>query len=162
MASGDIHQKVKAQFGRTAEAYVSSKGHAKGADLQLMVEVAGEVEGLRALDIATGGGHTALAFAKAGAIVTATDLTPTMLERASEFITAELGEDADRARFELAAAEDLPFADASYEIVTCRIAPHHFADPEAFVREVARVLVPGGRFFLIDNIAPEDPAWRRR
>ena len=58
--------------------------------------------------------------------------------------------------FKEANAEDLPFEDASFDIVTCRIAPHHFADPQTFVREGARVLRPGGTFLLIDNIAPLD------
>ena len=54
-------------------------------------------------------------------------------------------------------AEKLPFADASFDLVTCRTAPHHFADVAAFVAEVARVLRPGGVFGLVDNISPEDP-----
>src|SRR5690606_39820909 len=54
-------------------------------------------------------------------------------------------------------AEDLPFADGSFDLVTCRIAPHHFADVQRAVHEVARVLRPGGLFLLIDSVAPEDP-----
>ncbi len=55
-------------------------------------------------------------------------------------------------------AEDLPFPDASFDVVTCRIAPHHFPSPQKFVRESARVLRPSGRFLLIDTTVPEGPA----
>jgi SAM-dependent methyltransferase len=61
------------------------------------------------------------------------------------------------ADFVIADAEQLPFLDASFELVTVRIAPHHYADAARAVREMARVLVPGGRLVVIDNIAPEDP-----
>ena len=84
----DTYSKVRAQFGKSAEGYVHSEGHAKGAELALMVELAGDVSGARVLDIATGGGHTALAFARAGADVVATDLTPEML-RAAEASSKE-------------------------------------------------------------------------
>jgi ubiquinone/menaquinone biosynthesis C-methylase UbiE len=50
----------------------------------------------------------------------------------------------------------LPFPDGSFDLVTCRIAPHHFPDVEAFVREMYRVLRPGGRAVMIDNIVPDD------
>jgi SAM-dependent methyltransferase len=105
------------------------------------------------LDVATGGGHTALAFAPLVASVTAVDLTPRMLEAAAVY-AAERG--ATNIAFELADAEQLPYEDMMFDIVTARIAPHHFADPRAFVRESARVLVPGGLFLLDDNMAPED------
>lgn len=146
-----IKSKVQAQFGKTAKAYVHSQGHAKGEDLQWMLEQAGEVKGKKVLDIATGGGHTALKFAKAGAEVIATDLTPEILKEAKKF-TIEQDFDID---FQFAEAEKLPFEAASFDIVTCRIAPHHFSNPEKFVKEAYRVLKPSGLFLLIDNIAPE-------
>ena len=52
-------------------------------------------------------------------------------------------------------AEALPFADASIDLVTCRIAPHHFDDVRKFVMESARVLRPGGLFGLVDNVSPD-------
>ena len=147
----DTYSKVRAQFGKSAAGYVSSEGHAKGAELALMVDLAGtDIIGKRVLDIATGGGHTALAFAKAGAEVTATDLTPKMLGAAEAFVAGE----GYPMTFTQAAAEALPFESASFDIVTCRIAAHHFADPKAFLRESARLLKAGGTFMLVDNIAP--------
>jgi ubiquinone/menaquinone biosynthesis C-methylase UbiE len=151
--STDIHDKVKAQFSKTAQAYVSSTIHAKGDDLKLLLELAGDVTHKAVLDIATGGGHTALAFAKAGAWVTATDLTPAMLETAKTFI-AEQG--VDSVVFQEASAEALPFEAQSFDIITCRIAAHHFAEPKKFASEVTRVLKPDGTFLLVDNISPAD------
>jgi ubiquinone/menaquinone biosynthesis C-methylase UbiE len=53
-------------------------------------------------------------------------------------------------------AEILPFADASFDLVTCRIAPHHFPDIPRFAFQVRRVLKAGGTFALVDNIAPDE------
>jgi ubiquinone/menaquinone biosynthesis C-methylase UbiE len=149
----DIHTKVKEQFSKTAQAYVTSNVHAKGDELKLLLELSGDVAGKSVLDVATGGGHTALTFAKAGAIVTATDLTPTMLETAQTFIKSQ---GVDTVVFQEAGAETLPFETQSFDIVTCRIAAHHFAEPETFVQEVARVLKPDGSFLFVDNISPND------
>ena len=149
--SQEISDKVKAQFGKTARNYVTSSIHAKGDDLKVMLELAGNVKDKKVLDVATGGGHTALTFARVGAEVTAVDLTPEMLAAAEANIREQGFTDVI---FREANAEALPFEAVSFDIVTCRIAPHHFAHPQMFVQEVARVLKPGGYFLLIDNIAP--------
>ena len=158
----DVYRRSRAQFGRTAAAYVTSSGHAKGAELAEMVAYAervfGSLEGHPALDVATGGGHTALAFARAGATVTATDLTPEMLAAAAAFVGETFSREAGaNVVFEAAPAEALPFGNEAFDLVTCRIAAHHFADPERFVGEAARVLRPGGLLLLVDNVAPDDP-----
>lgn len=146
--------RVRHQFGRTARDYVTSERHRSGRDLDRLVELAEPTADDDALDIATGGGHTALALAPHVGHVVASDLTPAMLAAAEAFIRTERG--VENVSFEIAEAEHLPFADASFDIVSCRIAPHHFDDVRAFCREVARVLRPGGRFVLIDSLAPED------
>jgi len=148
------------QFGRSGDAYLVSASHAGGGELARMVAVArsrlGELTGLRGLDVATGGGHTARAFAVAGMAVTASDLTPEMVAAAERSLREALP-DADLA-FVTAAAESLPFEGGAFELVTCRIAAHHFGDPQAFLAEARRVLVPGGVLILVDNVAPEDAA----
>lgn len=149
-----IKARVVAQFGAAAQSYVTSAGHARGDDLRRLVELARPRGDERVLDIATGGGHTALALAPHVAQVVATDLTPQMLASAEAFVRQQ---GADNVSFELADAEALPFPEASFDLVTTRIAPHHFANPQRYVAEVARVLKPGGRFLLDDNVAPEDP-----
>ena len=59
------------------------------------------------------------------------------------------------AAFQEGAAEALPSPDESFDIVTCRIAPHHFLDIKKFLTETARVLKPGGRFVLADTTVPD-------
>ncbi|RIK47175.1 MAG: SAM-dependent methyltransferase [Chloroflexi bacterium] len=144
----DHKQRVRAQFGAHAQGYVESVRHRTGPDLQRLVELAEPTPQSIALDIATGGGHTALALSSAVGSVVASDLTPEMLNAAETFIR---GQGVENVTFEIAEAEQLPFADASFDIVSCRIAPHHFVDPRAYVREVARVLRPGGRFVMMDS-----------
>ncbi|MBV9616891.1 MAG: class I SAM-dependent methyltransferase, partial [Ktedonobacteraceae bacterium] len=138
----------------TAESYVASTSHRTGADLPRLIELGEWNKEQQALDIATGGGHTALAVAPYVAQITVSDLTPTMLEKAREFL---LSQGVTNAVFVEADAEHLSFPDGSFDRVTCRIAPHHFPNIAQAVKEVARVLKSGGLFLLIDNIAPADP-----
>ncbi len=149
----EIKRRVREQFGGAGDAYVRSAGHRSGEDLRRLVEWAEPDSSTVALDVATGGGHTGLAIARAGGRVVFSDLTPAMLRQARRFV-GEQGVEA--AAFVAADAEALPFADRSFDLVTCRIAPHHFAHLEAAVREVARVLRPGGLFLLEDSAAPDD------
>ena len=151
----DAKRLSRERFGKYAANYVASRTHAAGADIDRIVELVGEHPDWEALDIATGGGHTALAVAPHVAHVVATDLTAAMLAAAQEFIVSQGAENVD---FQLADAEALPFPPGSFDLVTCRIAPHHFPHPERFVAEVARVLRPGGLFVLQDQIVPEDKA----
>jgi len=108
----------------------------------------------RVLDIATGGGHTALALAPRVREVVASDLTPPMLDAARAFITSK---GARNVAFREADATSLPFGVEEFDLVTCRIAPHHFPDVQRFAREMFRVLKSGGVAVVIDNVVPEDP-----
>ncbi len=141
------------RFGRYAQAYVTSAPHAEGADLGRLLDIAQPKADWVVLDVATGGGHTALTFAPYVAHVVASDLTPRMLEAAEAHITSR---GATNVTFRQAAAEDLPFDDASFDLVTCRIAPHHFEDVARFVKEAARVLKPDGILLVQDHLVPDD------
>lgn len=148
----DAKDRVRAQFGAAGDAYVRSAGFAVADDLRRMVELATPRPADRLLDIATGGGHVAVTFAPHVGQVIASDLTPEILHHAAAYF-AERG--LANVETAIADAEELPFADGTFEIVTCRIAPHHFPRPDRFVAEVARVLTPDGRFVLIDSTVPD-------
>jgi len=143
---------VQQQFGANAAAYLTSTVHAKGASLARLVELVAPQKDWIALDVATGAGHTAAVFAPHVAKVVASDLTPEMLEQVKK-LAAEKG--IANMETALADAEALPFPDTSFDLVTCRIAPHHFPSIEKFLTEVHRVLKPGGTFALVDNVSPD-------
>jgi SAM-dependent methyltransferase len=114
-----------------AEAYRTSAIHASGDDLDLVVAWCAPAEGVTVLDVATGGGHVARRLREEGATVVTTDQAP--------------GMQADTT----APAEELPFADDSFDVVACRIAAHHFGDVQQAVREMARVAKQ--RVIVCDN-----------
>ena len=145
--------RVKDVFGKNAEAYVDSAIHAKGDDLPLLADWLKPAKSSVALDIATGGGHVSKALAPYAGTVFSTDLTEEMLENTAR----HLKDSFSNIFFVIADAEQLPFLGGTFDIAVCRIAPHHFPDPARFISEAARVLKPGGKFMLIDNVAPDDP-----
>jgi len=151
--SDEQKAKVQAQFGAASEGYASSAVHAQGESLALLVELVQPQPDWVALDVATGAGHTAFAFAPHVARVIATDLTAEMLAK-----TAELAAKRGLTNVETrpADAEALPFDDASFDLVTCRIAMHHFPNPRQALSEFARVLKPGGVVGFTDNITVPD------
>jgi len=155
LGGDDTRDEVKRRFGAAAERYVRSADHVQGKSRDRLLEIVAPRPEWRALDIATGGGHTALALVPRVREVVASDITREMLEAAARFFE-ERG--ARNIRVAEADAGALPFEDASFDLVTCRIAPHHFPDCARFVRESARVVRPGGVVAVIDNVVPDDPA----
>jgi ubiquinone/menaquinone biosynthesis C-methylase UbiE len=151
----DIKQSVQNQFGKVAENYRLSTVHAGGEDLQRIVQLVVQNPAQRALDAGCGAGHTAAAIAPHADAVVAFDLTPTMLEQV-EALAVERG--LTNLTTQEGDVENLPFEDASFDLVTSRYSAHHWPHPQTALHEIARVLQPGGRFILSDIVAHEDPA----
>ena len=104
-----------------AEAFRQSPTHREGPDLDLLIEMCEPAPGVKVLDVATGGGHVARRLRDEGCTVITVDPAPGMRPDV------------------VAPAEHLPFEDGSFDVVTCRIAPHHFSDIRAAIAEMARV-----------------------
>jgi len=104
-----------------AQAFRDSPTHREGPDLDLLVEWCEPDEGVKVLDVATGGGHVARRLREEGCTVVTVDPAPGMHPDV------------------VSRAEDLPFAQGSFDVVTCRIAAHHFEDIRHAVQEMARV-----------------------
>ena len=119
-----------------AQAFRESATHREGPDLDLLVEWCEPGERVAALDVATGGGHVARRLREAGCDVVSVDPAPGMQPTV------------------VARAEHIPFADDSFDVVACRIAPHHFDDVRAAVREMARV--SKDRVVVQDNLSLGD------
>ena len=119
-----------------AELYRESEAHRKGPDLDLVVEWSAGAE--QALDVATGGGHVARRLREAGINVVSTDPAPGMQPDV------------------ISRAEEIPFADGSFDVVACRVAAHHFEDIRAAVRELARV--SRDRVIVVDNLFLDEQA----
>jgi SAM-dependent methyltransferase len=152
----DAHaRQVQSQFGAIAAAYVTSPGHAGGDDLERLLDWGRALRPRRVLDVATGGGHTAFGFAGLAARVTAFDVTEPMLRAARAFL-AERG--SGDVRFVAGDVEALPFRAGAFDVVTCRLAAHHFAGVGAAVRQIAATLRPGGSFLVQDILGHDDAA----
>jgi ubiquinone/menaquinone biosynthesis C-methylase UbiE len=142
---------VQAQFGDKADAYATSAVHASGESLRRLVALVQPETPWRVLDVATGAGHTAHAIAPHVAAVVATDVTAPMLAKARA-LAAEKG--LANVTVAVVDAEVLPFAAGSFDLATCRLAAHHFPDIPQFLASAARLLQPGGRLAIVDNVVP--------
>lgn len=149
---------IARRFGDASKAYAESPGHASGADLGMLVQMIDPQPSMTVLDVATGAGHTAAALAARVKEVIAVDLAEGMIAETNKLFT-ERG--ISNARALVMDVESLSFAAGTFDVVTCRIAAHHFLDPVKAAKEIARVLKKSGRFALEDSCAPDDPALDR-
>jgi ubiquinone/menaquinone biosynthesis C-methylase UbiE len=142
-----VQQASQAQFDRQSARYGKSHILADVSDVEAAFHWITQPPQATALDIATGGGHTGLCLASRGYRVTLADISAAMLENAQKLATERSLTVETRQH----PAEDMPYPEASFDLVSSRVAPHHFSSPEKFVSESARVLKPGGFFLLIDG-----------
>ncbi|MBI2894812.1 MAG: methyltransferase domain-containing protein [Deltaproteobacteria bacterium] len=145
------------QFGPLARDYALSESHARGRTLAMLALRVQPRATDAVLDVATGGGHTALAFAPAVRLVVAHDVSRSMVQQ-----TLGRARDAglSNLRGVVSPAECIPFAAECFDVVTCRTAAHHFDDLGAALREARRVLRSGGRLAWTDLAAATDPELR--
>jgi ubiquinone/menaquinone biosynthesis C-methylase UbiE len=155
----DVQVAARNQFSRQSERY--GDGHI----LQNIQDVAQALQSIslppaaKALDVATGAGHTGLFLASLGFDVTLADITQPMLDKAAR----AAAERRLPVKTALHSAEQLPYPAGTFDLVTCRVAAHHFSSPQKFIAETARVLKLGGCLLLIDGTVaddePEAQAW---
>jgi SAM-dependent methyltransferase len=153
--SAKSHQRVVTnQFGPRAQAYVTSIVHAQGEDLQQIASLVQGCKQARVLDLGCGGGHVSFTVAPEVGEVVAYDLSTEMLTAVTR---AAVDRGFDNLKTECGAAEKLPFADASFDIVLTRYSAHHWRDLSAALKEARRVIRPDGFAVFADAASPDEP-----
>ena len=154
MTTHSHHDNVEKQFGSQANAYLTSAVHAAGRDLQRLAERLAAFPQARVLDMGCGAGHASFTAAGQVAEVTAYDLSSQMLE-----VVAKAAQDKGLTNIvtRQGYAEALPFDDASFDVVISRYSAHHWHDVGQALREVKRVLRPGGVVIIMDVMSPGHP-----
>ncbi len=144
-------ERTRAQFSFHSKAYLESSVHSAGKSLERLIELIQPESHWQVLDVATGPGHTGLLFARIVRAVTAVDLSRAMLVTAqkqagvNQQLNFEVGQ---------ALAEDLPFKEGVFDLITCRLAAHHFFNVSKFMNAAARSLKSGGILAVVDNVVP--------
>ena len=154
MTTRSHHDNVEKQFGSQANAYLTSTVHASGRDLQRLAERLSAFPQASVLDMGCGAGHASFAAAHQVKQVVAYDLSAQMLDVVA-LAAKEKGLDniATRQGY----AESLPFEDGSFDVVISRYSAHHWHDVGRALREVNRVLKPGGVVIVMDVMSPGHP-----
>jgi SAM-dependent methyltransferase len=142
------------QFTRQAAPFANSAAMRDEDALRLLVDFSGAGADDTVLDVACGPGLVVAAFAKTCRHATGIDLTPAMIDKAHEHAAA-LG--LTNVDWRVGNVLPLPFPDRGFSVVVSRFAFHHFPDPLAVLREMARVCTRPGRIVIADMAASEDP-----
>lgn len=157
---GEDHaRRIRSAFTEQADSYSGSARIADPEGRRAFAAFVAPAGDTLALDIATGPAFVALAFAERVRRVVAADLTPAMLARAGAERERRGAANLDLA---LADAAVLPFADSTFDLVTCGSAFHHFPQPDGIMAEMTRVLRAGGLIAISDIITSDDPAQAAR
>ncbi|MCH5585159.1 class I SAM-dependent methyltransferase [Shimazuella sp. AN120528] len=141
------------QFAKNPEQYRDNKIFAAGKDLEKMKHAVKIPRIQTLLDIGAAAGHTAIAFADIAEQCVGIDVTPEMVKVANQFAKDK---GVENVHFQVGDVESLPFEDETFCVVTCRFAAHHFPQIEKAMKEISRVLKPGGVFLLVDHYAPDN------
>ncbi|HKA45107.1 MAG TPA: methyltransferase domain-containing protein [Burkholderiales bacterium] len=153
-ADGGNHEDiVRKEFARQAEAMAGAALFNDQTVLARIRDAARVTRDSRVLDVACGPGIVVEALAPGAGEVVACDITPEMLEQTRRRCRAA---GLANVRCIPGCAEDLPFEDSAFDAVVTRSALHHFPDPARALREMSRVLRPGGRVVIVDVMASED------
>ncbi len=155
MQARDLKSHVKKRFGNVAANYRTSKVHASGQDLDLMVASSSLTEDITVLDAGCGAGHTSLAYAPHVGRVIACDFTLAMLDQV-ETLANESG--LCNIETQLSDVEHLPFPANSFDLVVTRYSAHHWLNPGRALAEFRRLLKADGVFLISDIMAREDYA----
>ena len=142
---------------RVATAFPQGIIHPDERELQSLVRLAAPTTDTRLLDVATGAGAVALAFAPHVDHVVAVDISPAMLECAER---ARLSLNLHNVRFRLADATALPFPEHSFDMVTCRELLSYIPQPDVLLAGFHRVLVSRGKLVLDEIVGSDDPVKR--
>jgi ubiquinone/menaquinone biosynthesis C-methylase UbiE len=153
-ASSAHNQLIQQEFTKQATAYASNPVIIDSDWALRLVQAVQPTPASRVLEVATGPGYVALAFATVAREVVGVDLTDAPLAIARKN-REERG--LTNVSFESADAKQLPFEDGSFDIAVCRLAFHHFDLPQQVFSEMARVCRPGGKVAVEDMIASEQP-----
>nr|WP_318385046.1 class I SAM-dependent methyltransferase [uncultured Enterobacter sp.] len=154
MTTHSHHDNVEKQFGSQAKAYLTSAVHASGRDLQRLRERLAHFPDAHVLDMGCGAGHASFIAAEQVAQVTAYDLSRQMLD----VVTAAAKEKGlNNISTQQGYAEALPFEDETFDLAISRYSAHHWHDVGQALREVKRVLKPGGTLIIMDVMSPGHP-----
>lgn len=154
MSSFDPHTKqIQKQFNRQAKDYAQTNQAKDVRAMAGLVRLTKTSKASQTLDVACGPGRLTMAFANHAKQATGLDVTENLLSIGrAEAAKLEI----DNITFTYGSALEIPFDNETFDTVSCRAAFHHFAEPEQVLKEMARVVKPGGEILIADILGNED------